>query len=39
MEQIRQQLDFLMGENRNEDKKYTEIKHFTDQRVCKYDIW
>mmetsp|Transcript_8498 Transcript_8498/g.12536 ORF Transcript_8498/g.12536 Transcript_8498/m.12536 type:complete len:265 (+) Transcript_8498:53-847(+) len=38
MEHIRATLDSLMGVNRNGDKKYLEIKHFTDERVCKYDL-
>jgi RNA-binding protein Luc7-like 2 len=38
MNDIRKQLDELMGSNRNGDKPMSIVQHFSDDRVCKYDL-
>lgn len=38
MEEMRKQLDALMGLNRNGDKPKLLLKSFTDERICKFDL-
>lgn len=38
MEEIRKQLDTLMGVNRNGDNPKALLKSFADERICKYDL-
>eukprot|EP01080_Neovahlkampfia_damariscottae_P007908 gene7908-12376_t len=38
VDEMRKQLDALMGVNRNGDKKKAIVEHYSDKRICKADL-